>query len=450
MSEITKEPEDAAIAVVPDAPPARAVMRMTLRSRQLWIVIGFTVVVAAIAEFIGKVSIPAGVANITILPMVWGLIMSGVISSQKWKPLGLDVQAVANTMMTIVVLMLVAHLSFTIGPNVMVLVHAGPALLLQEVGHLLGTLVLALPLAVLLKMGPATVGATFSIDREGSFAMVAEKYGTDSPQYRGVLSMYAFGTLFGAVTVGVIASLSSSLKIFDPMALAMGSGVGSGSMMAAATGAVAAAHPEMTAKVTAMAATSNLITTVLGVYVGMWVALPLADRMYKALTRRRAQKDTTAGVAMPTLEVPRVSVPTWITLVSVSVIGVLVAVINTKSFSMNFVWSYVILSVLVGFSIWVSKLTGGRLSSMLLTVTLGALSTTPISPIAHVVFTTTQTVPFLAVCTLVLTIAGLSLGKDIPALKAIGWKIIPVGIVAIASSYILSVIVAEFALGLWH
>jgi hypothetical protein len=50
----------------------------------------------------------------------------------------------------------------------------------------------------------------------------------------------------------------------------------------------------------------------------------------------------------------------------------------------------------------------------------------------------------------VLTFAGLSLGKDIPALKAIGWKIIPVGIVAIASSYILSVIVAEFALGMWH
>ncbi|MCI1748257.1 MAG: DUF3100 domain-containing protein [Acidipropionibacterium sp.] len=450
MSEITTTPEDAGTPVVPDLPPTKTVMRMTLRSRQLWIVIGFTIVIAAIAESIGKVAIPAGVANITILPMVWGLIMAGIVSSQRWKPLGLDIQATANTMMSVVVLMLVGHLSFTIGPNVMVLAHAGPALLLQELGHMLGTLVLALPLAVLLKMGPATVGATFSIDREGSFAMVSERYGTDSPQYRGVLAMYAFGTLFGAITVGVIASLSASLKIFDPLALAMGSGVGSGSMMAAATGAVVAAHPEMASQVTAMAATSNLITTVLGVYVGIFVALPLADKFYRFLTRRKAQQDTTAGFTMPAVEVPQVSVPTWLTLTSAGVIGVIVAIISTKSFSMDFVWSYLILSVLIAISMWISRLTRGKVSAMLVAVTLGALSTTPVSPVAGVLFTTTQSVPFLAICTLVLTFAGLSLGKDIPALKAIGWKIIPVGIVAIASSYILSVIVAEFALGMWH
>lgn len=449
MAEIAQAPEDApglvdgATSSVPD------VMRMTLRSRQLWLVIAFTVIVAAIAEFIGKITIPAGVADIVVLPMVWGLVMSGVISFQKWKPLGLDVQAVANAMMGVVVLVLLAHLSFTIGPNIMVLFHAGPALLLQEFGHLLGTLVLALPLAVLLKMGPATVGATFSIDREGSFAMVSEKYGTDSPQYRGVLSMYAFGTLFGAITVGIIASVSSSLKIFDPLALAMGSGVGSGSMMAAATGVVAAAHPEVSGEVTAMAATSNLITTVLGVYVGMWVALPLADRLYRVLTRRRAQTDTTSSVALPVLEAPNVAVPTWLTLAAVSIIGIMVATINTKTFSWHFVGCFLILSLLVGFSMWISRLTRGRVSAMLLTVTLGALVTTPVSPVADLVVTTTQSVPFLAICTLVLTIAGLSLGKDIPALRAIGWKIIPVGIVAIASSYIFSVIVAEFALGMW-
>src|SRR3546814_6909006 len=52
----------------------------------------------------------------------------------------------------------------------------------------------ALPISVLLRMGKATVGATFSLDREPSFAMVSEKYGPDSDQYRGVLAMYVFGT----------------------------------------------------------------------------------------------------------------------------------------------------------------------------------------------------------------------------------------------------------------
>lgn len=163
----------------------------------------------------------------------------------------------------------------------------GPALLLQEVGHLFGTIAIALPLAVLLRMGPATVGATFSIDRESAFAMVSERYGMDSLQYRGVLSMYAFGTLFGTIIISAVASVMVALDVYDPRALAMGSGVGSGSMMAAASGAVAEAHPELADQVLALAATSNIITSLLGVYVGMYVALPLADRYYRFLTRNK-------------------------------------------------------------------------------------------------------------------------------------------------------------------
>ena len=154
--------------------------------------------------------------------------------------------------MGLAVLLLCARLSFTIGPNIQLLFEAGPALLLQELGHLFGTIALALPLAVLLRMGPATVGATFSIDREGSFAMVSERYGPDSDQYRGVLSMYVFGTLFGAVLISLIASLATSFNIFDPLALAMGAGVGSGSMMAAAAASVVSAHPEMADQVLAV------------------------------------------------------------------------------------------------------------------------------------------------------------------------------------------------------
>jgi hypothetical protein len=58
--------------------------------------------------------------------------------------------------------------------------------------------------------------------------------------------------------------------------------------------------------------------------------------------------------------------------------------------------------------------------------------------------------PFLSIATVMLTLAGLSLGKDIPLLKNIGWKIIPVGLVAVTASFLLSTVIAEFALGLWH
>ena len=141
-------------------------------------------------------------------------------------------------------------------------------------------------------MGKATVGATFSLDREPSFAMVSEKYGPDSDQYRGVLAMYVFGTLFGAVFITLLTSLVANWKLFDPLALAMGAGVGSGSMMAASAASIIGAYPGDQEAILAMAAISNLITTVLGVYVGIYVALPLADRFYRFLTRKQTVRET--------------------------------------------------------------------------------------------------------------------------------------------------------------
>ena len=40
-------------------------------------------------------------------------------------------------------------------------------------------------------------------------------------------------------------------------------------------------------QVLALAATSNLITGLLGLYIGVWLSLPLADRFYKLLTRNK-------------------------------------------------------------------------------------------------------------------------------------------------------------------
>lgn len=434
---------------------------LTLRSPRLWILIGLIAAISAAAQAIGPVVIPLGIASVTLLPMIWGIVGGAVVSGQRIKPLPIDLQQAATVIMGVAVLFLCARLSFTIGPNILMLFQAGPALLLQEVGHLFGTIALALPLAVLLRMGPATVGATFSIDREGSFAMVSERYGSDSPQYRGVLSMYVFGTVFGAIIVSLIASIAASLGVFDPLALAMGAGVGSGSMMAAAAAVIVAQHPEMQDQVLAMAATSNLITGILGLYIGVWVSLPIADRFYKFLTRnanatlpgRKAKggMETAAvkTVAETVLEKPKVHVPLWTSLIIISAAGLIVAMIAAKTFSWQMVVVYVLLSALVVAGLGVARLTRGKLPAIIVVITVGALLTSPISPIAAWLVEVSNSVDFLSIITVMLTIAGLSLGKDLPMLKSIGWKIIPVGTVAITASFLLSAVVAEFALGLW-
>lgn len=449
------------------APPARSltdVLTLSLRDRRLWLLVGAIVLIAAGAQAIGPVVIPLGIASITLLPMIWGILAGTIVSGQRVRPFPIDLQQAATVIMGVAVLFLVARMSFSIGPNIPLLLQAGPALLLQEVGHLFGTIALALPLAVLLRMGPATVGATFSIDREGSFAMVSERYGSDSPQYRGVLSMYVFGTIFGAVIVSLVASLAASFGVFDPLALAMGSGVGSGSMMAAAASVVVSAHPEMKDQVLALAATSNLITGLLGLYVGVWVSLPLADRFYKLLTRNRdavlpGRGARTPEGTMPTsathtmesavLSPREIRVPLWVSLTVIGAAGLVVAAIATRSFSIDMVVTFAIIAALVAAALGLARMTRGRVPAIIVVMTVGAFLTSPASPIAGWVTATAASVDFLALITVMLTIAGLSLGKDLPMLRGIGWKIIPVGIVSITASFLLSAVVAEFALGLW-
>ncbi|RAX16600.1 DUF3100 domain-containing protein [Pseudarthrobacter sp. AG30] len=431
-------------------------------------------VIALAVQFIGQAKIDLGIGAIIIFPMVWGLILGLLVSIQKFKPLGIDLQRVAAALVGVAVLLLVARLAFNIGPSLPTLLKAGPALLLQEVGHLLGTIVLALPLAVLLRMGKATVGATFSLDREPSFAMVSEKYGPDSDQYRGVLAMYVFGTLFGAVFITLLTSLVANWKIFDPLALAMGAGVGSGSMMAASVASITAAYPGDQDAVLGMAAVSNLITTVLGVYVGIYIALPLADKFYRVLTRKQASREVVAaGAGAPAVSAAdaereaaqaeenrlfrervaessaEMKLPLWLSLSVLTVLGVGTASVAAKGLSLSIVLGYVILLALVLVSIGLAKVTR-KISAIVFITTIGAYISSPWFFGAEALNAAVKTVDFLSIATVMLTLAGLSLGKDIPLLKNIGWKIIPVGLVAITASFLLSTVIAEFALGLWH
>ncbi|RGE23241.1 DUF3100 domain-containing protein [Leucobacter sp. wl10] len=431
---------------------------ISFRNPLLWLLIGLMAAVAVAAQLIGPAAIPVGAASITLLPMIWALLLGVIISGQRVKPLPVNVQHTANAIMAVAVLLLCARLSLTLGPNLPFLLEAGPALLLQELGNVFGTILLALPLAVLLRMGPATVGATFSIDREPSFAMVTERFGMNSPQYRGVLSMYVFGSIFGAIIVSLVASLASSAGVFDWRALAMGAGVGSGSMMAAGAASVTAAHPGQAEQVLALATTSNLIASIFGVYLSLWISLPLADRFYRFLTRGRAAKapKPTGGlvtervqtVAAAVLEAPRVRIPLWNVLLILSGVGVAVAIAAAKSFSIDMIVTYAILSLFVAGAMWLSRLTRGKVPALVIIITVGTLATSPICPIAPWLLEVSASVDFLSVITMMLAIAGLSIGKDLPMLKEIGWKIIPVGIVVIAATYLGSTLIAQLVLGI--
>ncbi|MFJ2899204.1 DUF3100 domain-containing protein [Streptomyces sp. NPDC087218] len=450
-------------------------------TRQTLPIAALALVIALAVQAVGELDIDLGIGSVIVFPMVWGLVLGLLVSVQKVRPLGIRLQKVASALVGVAVMLLVARLAFNIGPSLPTLVKAGPALLLQEIGHLLGTVAVALPLAVLLRLGKATVGATFSLDREPSFAMVSEKYGPDSDQYRGVLAMYVFGTMFGAVFITLLTSLVSNWNIFDPLALAMGAGVGSGSMMAASSASIVAAYPGHEEAILGMAAVSNLITTILGVYVGIYVALPLADRFYRFLTRRRNPRtpgtttpDTPDAPAAPgTPEAPdappvqkddaaanrafreevaaasgEIRIPLRLSLGVLTVLGLGTASVAAGRIGWDIVGGYAVLLGLVLLGLFLAKVSR-KVSAIVWITTVGAYVSSPWFFASDGLNDLVGSVDFLSIATIMLTLAGLSLGKDLPLLRHIGWKIVPVGLVAITASFLLSVVIAEFTLGAW-
>lgn len=263
-----------------------------------WKVHVFALIIVIICEVIGTKKITLGPGVLLFLPMLYAMLIGAFVSLPKWKVLNLTEMNTAAKCLAVATLMLIAKLGVLMGPNLVKLAQSGLALSLQELGHFLGTIIFGLPLAIALGLGREAIGATYSIDREPNIAIIAEKYGLDSPEGRGTMAVYICGTLFGAVWLGFVAGFVASLNILHPYALAMGAGVGSGSMMAASSGAIAAAVPDMAKDILMYAGASNLLTSVLGVYFALFVSLPVTVFLYEKfspLAARSRQKHHEGG-----------------------------------------------------------------------------------------------------------------------------------------------------------
>lgn len=245
-------------------------------------------IVVAVSDFIGKQTI----GILVLLPLLYAMVFGAILSVPKFKILSIDEQNRAAHFMPIAMLILVAYLGLGIGPNLHQLAKAGLALIMQEFGHFFGTIILGLPMALLLKLGREAIGACYSIDREPNVAIIAEKYGIDSPEGRGVMGMYICGTVFGAAWISVLVGVIAQLGWFSPQALAMGTGVGSASMMVAGIGSIVAVYPDQAQVIQGFAGAANLMTTILGIYFALFVSLPVMVWLYEKITgdRRETKK----------------------------------------------------------------------------------------------------------------------------------------------------------------
>jgi hypothetical protein len=185
-------------------------------------------VIMVIAELIGTIKITmngarGGGISFSLIPMLFAILIGIILGGAK--KIKKETMITASPYISICVMFLIVKLSCSIGPSLSKIVAAGPALILQEFGNL-GTIIFSMPLAVLVfRMGRASIGAAFSISREPSIAIVAERYGLDGPEGSGVMGAYVTGTVLGTVFYGILASIFVGLKWFHPYSLAMAAGM---------------------------------------------------------------------------------------------------------------------------------------------------------------------------------------------------------------------------------
>jgi len=248
-----------------------------------------TVLLIVVAsEAIGTITYDIGPGSIVLLPLlyavVFGMLLSyrflGAYISQVREAIPEEASEISTPLIMISLMPLGVKYGTLFAPEFWNIIEAGPAFVLQEIGNL-ATIFFALPLALLLGLKRESIGAAVSVAREPVYGIIVDLYGQDSQEGIGVLGNYLVGTFFGTLFFGVLGGFSPGLLPLHPLSLTMGCGVGSASMMTACSASIAevvTTVPEE--RILAFAATSNLLTGFSGVYVVLFIAVPLINKLY--------------------------------------------------------------------------------------------------------------------------------------------------------------------------
>ena len=430
------------------------------RPGKLWLLLLVVLAVTALTERIGAIAIPLGSTRIVILPMLMALLLTTTLAALHARlpaAIRMDVplQRHAGKLLNAALLLFIVKLGLMAGHSMPQLQKVGWALAFQELGHAFGTMVLALPLALMLGIKREAVGATFSIGRENSLVIIGQKYGMQSPEGRGVLAEYITGTVLGAVFITLLVSVIAPLGIFDPRSLAMGAGMGSGSLMAAALGVITVGmSPEMIKELTAIAAAANLIAGVVGFYFAVFITLPLCNWLYArlepvlgrtALARSAPSANDLDTEAAMAEEDENPSFGDSVVALLLMVVGITIS---------NYLGHGVLpQQTLPGVAVMVAIVLVGlllkrllrRLPLMLFLAVGATLLTIPGGwPLADAVAGTINHVQFMSITTTVLALAGFSVARKLPMFRRLGWRIVVVSLTATAGTFIGAAAIAEF------
>lgn len=392
-----------------------------------------------------------------LLPLIYSLVMGlALFLAKPFKYIDVEQAKVAEGVMVLLIGVLICKLAISSGQSIGIIFQVGPALVLQLLGDL-GTLI-ALPVALLLGFKREVIGMASSICREPNLGIIIDKYGFNSPEARGVLAIFVIGSIIGTPYISFLSSMCVSLIPFHPYAYAMASGIGSASMNAAALVPLVHMHPAMATQLEAFAGCSNILSFCLGIYMCIFISLPIAEKLYAWLYpiigRGNASLDDDGYTPDEVHEDDDVidnlnigKLKRWGALLFA--FSFIVAVGNVVGYHTSFIDSFIAMLIISAITITgmsLERIFPVHIPSIIFISIIGLIVAIPGSPTADFVAHYVSQVELTTICTAFLGYVGIAIGKDWEEFKRIGWRGVIVALIVITGTYLGSATIANITL----
>lgn len=245
-----------------------------------------------IAEMIGSQTIRFGEFSMTLSPLIFSMSLMAIFYLiPRQNMITEKTSGNASKMMALTGGILIAKLGVSSGAAIEEVLNAGFVVTLQNLGAAF-SFILGLPIAVFFfKLKRESIGMSFGVSREANVALISDKYGAESPEFRGVMTNYIVGTIFGVIAMSFLISVLAQFSFISPESIALATGIGSASMMAGGMGTLLEQFPDQATTLEAYAAMSNLISSVVNIYIALFISLPLTEKAYSSLDRFRHNKE---------------------------------------------------------------------------------------------------------------------------------------------------------------
>ncbi|MFC0111925.1 DUF3100 domain-containing protein [Kibdelosporangium aridum] len=392
-------------------------------------------------EYAGALELRIGTFALVLLPLFFAFVITVAINmSLSWRrpDAAALIWSFTGQLLQLLTVVFVVRAGVVLGAALPTIVEAGPAILVQSFGKT-GTALLAFPAALLLGFGRASIGATFSVGREPSIALVTERYGISGPEGSGVLATYICGTLFGSLFFSALAGVGSAIPLFSSTALAMACGVGSGGMTISCAGSLAHGSRDLPQdEILALATASDVLTYVTTVLLGTFVVLPVLERLYRspAAVRNRLGSGDTVEAKAPVVASQLVA--------CLAVTVLLVVTLGWRAAPGLFV----LLALAFGVRI-LGSWTGRFVPTVLWAALVGAALTVPGLPWSAAMLRIVSAVDLLTLATAVLSCVGLCVTtRQLRILRTLSWRAVVVALLVFAGSFFTSALLAQAVLSL--